>query len=165
MIRAVLCVVLAVALVAVSIPAIDAARRDHTETLVRLELREFTQAARNLLETDDPVRGAGARRIVVLSLPEESWSDAGVDSVTIETGWNGSGGHLTWAVKGGRRQTRRLQDVPIHTVRGDPIVLKSAGKHRLVLTLDGTAAEPFVTVRRFKTDDALTEVHATVASD
>jgi len=82
MIRVVLAVVLTTALLGASLPAIDEARRDHTETTVGTELRAIERVATDLLNTDDPTED-GARRVIEIRLPARSWSDAGVDAVTI----------------------------------------------------------------------------------
>lgn len=164
MIRVVLAVVLTTALLGVSFPVIDEARRDHTETTVETELREVERAATSLLTTDDPAED-GARRIIEIRLPARSWSDAGVDAVTIGKSRAGNGGRLTWTAVGGRQQVRRLPDVPLRTDDGDSLGLEASGRHRLVLSLDGNRSDPVVTVRTFTSDDGTSPAHATVATD
>lgn len=161
MIRAVLAVVLAAALLGASLPAIDDARRDHADVAVRTELDRFERAARTLLSEDDPVSGdGGARRVVVLSVPEESWTDADVAAITVASPPERTGGRLTWRLRGGPQSVRRLPSVPLRTPDGDPIVVESSGRHRLVLSLDGSPADPVVTVRRFTSDEATSAAHA-----
>lgn len=164
MIRVVLAVVLTTALLGVSLPAIDDARRGHTETTVGTELREIERAATGLLDTDDPAED-GARRVVTVHLPARSWSDAGVDAVTIGQSRAGSGGRFTWSAEGGTRLVRRLPEIPLRTDGGDAVTLDAPGRHRLVLSLDGTRTDPVVTVRTFTSDDGASPAHATVATD
>jgi len=165
MIRAVLAIVLTTALLGASLPAIDDARRDHTEATVRTELDQFEQAAARLLATDDPVTGDGARRIVRLTVPAKRWSDAGVDSLTIDGWQNGLAGRITWTPTTGSQRVRRLPDVPLRTPGPGPLTLDTAGTYRLVLSLDGTETRPVVTVRRFTNQEGTTRGHATVAPD
>lgn len=166
MIRAVLAVILTVALIGVSLPAIDDARHDHADSIVRGEVDQFEQAATNLLDEDDPTAGeAGARRFVTLSVPTRSWTDARVDTVAIAASPNGSGGKVSWTFDRGTEQVRWLPDVPIRTPAGDALVLESAGNHQLVLSLDGTRERPVVTVQQFTNHDGTSPAHATAAAD
>jgi len=161
MIRAVLAVVLTTALLGASLPAIDDGRREHTHATVERELDRFERVARALRSTDDPVTGSGgARRLVTLSIPERSWSDAGLDVLTIAAWRNGSGGVITWRRPQGPRQDRRLPGLPLRTAGDGPLRLATDGDHRLVLSLDGTPRNPVVTVRRFTTEDVTTPDHA-----
>lgn len=163
MIRVVLAVVLTTALLGVSLPAIDEARQDHTETVVRTELQRVERTAERLVNTDDPAED-GARRVVTLHLPARSWSGVGVDSVALAGERNGSAGRVTWTVAGGTRHVRHVTDFTLRTDDG-PLTLGSAGSHRLVFTLDGTDTDPVVTVRQFTSDEATSAAHATVAID
>jgi|GEM_PF-366435 len=164
MIRAVLAVVLTTALLGASLPAIDEARLEHTETTVGTELRALERAATDLLATDDPTED-GARRVVEIRLPARSWSDAGVDAVTIGQSRTAGGGRLTWTATGGRQRVRHLPEVPLRTGDGTPLTLEGAERHRLVLSLDGNRTAPIVTVRTFTSDDGTSGAHATVVTD
>lgn len=164
MIRVVLAVVLTTALLGASLPAIDDARRDHTDAAIRAELRTVERAATSLLETDDPTDD-GARRVVTVRLPTRSWTDARTEEVTIGPATDGRGGRFSWTVAGGTRQVRRLAEVPLRTPDGDPVSLTGTGRKRLVLSLDGSSAEPVVTVRRFTRDHGPTRAHATVVAE
>lgn len=166
MLRAVLAVVLATALLGASLPAVDRARQDHSGTTVRTELDRVERAANSLIDADDPtIVGTGARRVVTVRLPKESWTDAGTDAVSFASSHEGPGGRLAWTVRGGMRHVRHLPNVPLRTATGDPLTLRSAGNHRLVLSLDGTAVDPVVTIRRFTSDGGASTPHATVATD
>lgn len=164
MIRVVLAVVLATALFGVSLPAIDDARKDHSETVVRTELQRVERAATNLLETDDPTED-GARRVVEVHLPTRSWTDAGIEAITIGESRRGSGGRLTWTVEGGTRTVRPVPEVPFRTATDRDVTIDASGRHRLVLSLDGNRTDPVVTVREFTSDEGASRLHATVASD
>lgn len=164
MIRVVIAVVLTTAILGTALPAIDEARRDHSETAVQTELHRIEQAARRLLETDDPTED-GARRTIPLSLPTKSWTDAGIDGVTVASAPNGSGGRLTWTVEGSTQRIDYLPAVPLRTPDGKPLSLTSAGRHRLVLSLDGTRTDPVVTVRRFTSDERTSPAHARMVTD
>lgn len=68
MLRAVLGVALAVALVATATPALEDARADRTERLTERELGRVGTAAETLAREEAP----GARRTLTLSLPDDS---------------------------------------------------------------------------------------------
>ena len=163
MIRAVLAVALAAALLGASLPAVDDARRDHTEQALGVELQRVERAAASLLRSDDPVTGAGARRVVSVSLPAESWTDAGVERVRVSGGRNGSTGVITWTVRTGRHGVRRLPDVPLRTPDGEALKLESAGMYRLVLSLERERDATVVRVRRFMNGEGSRAGHATLA--
>lgn len=166
MLRAVLAVVLATALLGASLPAIDQARQNHSETAIRAELDRVERAANGLLDADDPTETTmGARRLVTVSLPEKSWTDAGTGSVSFASPSGRSGGRLAWAVRDGVTHVRHLPNVPLRTSTGEPLTLRAGGSYLLVLSLDGTSVEPVVTVRRFTSDNGTTPIHATVAAD
>lgn len=165
-VRTVLAVVLAAALVGASLPAIDDARRDHADAAVRDDIDRFERAANGLLATDDPVDvQRGARRVVTLRLPARSWRDVGVEAVAFESAEDGRGARVTWRLRGGLRHVRRLPGVPLRTAGESPLVAEAAGRNRLILSLDGSPGEPVVTVRRFINQEGTTPSHATVASD
>lgn len=153
MIRAVLAVVLAAALLAASLPAIDDARRERTGTAVHEEVDRLVDAARRMAATDDP--GAGARRVLVVRLPAEGWTAARVDALAFR-----ENGTVAWTV-GGRTSERR-PPIALRSAGDGALILRGAGPHRLVLSLDGTVAHPVVTVRRFNPQEAARVAHARV---
>lgn len=176
MIRAVLAVAATAALLAASLPAVDDARRQHTEGVTREEAESLERAARSLVETEDVTRGGDARRIVAVTLPERGWAHAGLEGLVVAGGENATGrrtaaggenaiggpdatgGRVAWTVSGGRRTTYRIEGIALRTSSGEPVRLRGAGRRRLVLALGGTPRHPVVTVRRFDpTADATIE--------
>ncbi len=152
MIRAALAVVLAAALLAASLPAVDDVRRDRADAAVRAEVGAVERAAADLFESDEP--GAGARRVVAVDLPAASWSVAEAESVAVRRN-----GTVSWQVAGHVR-TRRPTDPPLQPAGDRPIVLDPTGRTRLALTLSGSRDDPTVTVRRFKSDGRTTTSRA-----
>ena len=117
MLRVVLGVALAVALVAAATPALEDARTDRTERLAERELGRVGTAAESLAREEAP----GARRTLTLSLPADSPTAAPVayvalgglpadvsaveESVVTDTA---EGDVLAVRVAGGRRHVRRV---------------------------------------------------------
>lgn len=152
MIRAVLAVLVTTALLAASLPAVDAARRDHTDAVVREQIDGVVRAARTLAATNDPVAGPGARRVVAVHLPARSWVHAGVHALRIAGGTNGSGGRFRWRPTDGHQRTRRVPGLRLRTHHDRSVSVSEPGRHLLALALDGTPARPVVTVQRVGTD-------------
>jgi hypothetical protein len=163
MIRAAMAVILATALLATSLPALDVARRDHSATAVRAELDRLATAMRDLAARDEtvPPGAPGARRVVSLRVPGRSWTEAGVDYVAVaesspaEAASNRSEPTVTWQVVDGAAQTRRLAGLSVDTdppagSADGPLVLRESGIHRLELTLVRRAGAPTVVVRRLR---------------
>lgn len=153
-IRIVLTVALAAALLAASLPAVDSARGDRTAAELAADFASIRHAAAGLVDEDDPTRGdvAGARRLVTVGIPPSSWTTAAVDSVTVRGQTDSSGPTLGYRLDSGRRSRLRL-DVPLRTPNG-PLVFTTPGAHRLALTLawgdrdGGEGTGPTVVVRR-----------------
>jgi len=166
--RAVLAVALAVALLAASLPAVDRARRDHADSQVRGQLERLATAARALAARNDPVPvgDAGATRALTLRLPARGWRSAGVAYVAIggvpgnATTDTPDGDVLAWRLAGGPPRVVRVEGVAVHTVADDriapdgrPLVLRESGRHRVELSLVRHRGRPVVLVRRFKPED------------
>lgn len=152
MLRAVAGVLLALAVLGAAWPATEAARVEHAHGRVHEELAGVRDAVRDILARDDP----GGRRVVTVALPERSWASAGVERVAL----GARGDRLAWRVAGGRDASLRVP-VAVRSPSGRPLVLRRAGRHRLVLALVGPEADPSVVVRRtFKADEATTPGHA-----
>jgi len=131
-IRAVLAVALAAALLSASLPAVDAAAADRTAAALDRDIDRLGHAGASLLADDDP----GARRVVTLTLPGASLTAAGVDSLSI-----GCKPRCTvrYTLDGGASRTRRL---PFSLTTPDgPIRLASPGEHRLILRLVDAGGE------------------------
>lgn len=162
MIRAVLAVAATAALLSASLPAVDDARRQHTEGVVREDVESLERAARVLAESNDVTRDAGARRVVALTLPDRGWAHAGLDGLVVDGpsnatgGPNATAGRVAWTVSGGRRTTERIEGVALRTPGSEPLRLRGTGRRRLVLALGGSPRRPVVTVRRFDAGDRAT---------
>ncbi|ACV49163.1 MULTISPECIES: DUF7311 family protein [Halomicrobium] len=148
--RVVLAVVLATALVAATLGPIDDARRQRTSAMVSDQASEIERVADTLLETDDPLDGPGARRVVTLRVPTRTWTSGGVERVSLRPPTDQAPARLSWLLTDGQPRTRQLPGVPLRTPDGGPVVLRRGGRHRLVLSLDGRPGAPVLTVRRLK---------------
>ena len=145
MIRVVVAVAVATALLAASLPAVDSARADRTAAHLDGEVARLSAAAASLVDDDDATVSTvpGARRVLSLAVPERSWTAAGVDVVRIGCR-DGDGCRrptLGYELDNGRERRVRL-DLPLVVADG-PLVLRETGPHRLELTLtrrDGTVA-------------------------
>lgn len=146
MIRAVLAVALAAALVGFALPVVDEARRDRADRLVRSEVATIERAADSLLAADETTPGAGARRVLSVSLPEASWTVAGVDYLAIHGGPdNPEGGPgISYAV-GGR--TRRIAVDALLYAPDGPVRIAGGGERRVVLELVRIDGRPAIAVR------------------
>ncbi|MFC6836509.1 DUF7311 family protein [Halomarina ordinaria] len=134
--RVVLAVLLTVALVGVSLPAIDRAGVAASDAALDRRADGLATAAENVCLDSAPVAPGtpGARRSVPVTLPERSLARAGVERVRIDAG----GVH--WRVRGAPPDDRRF-DVPV-VVDADPLVLRGAGTHRLSLTCERRPDHP-----------------------
>lgn len=138
MIRVLLAVALAAALLSASLPAVESAAADRTAASVDRDIDAIRHAGASLLATDDP----GARRVVTVSLPAGSLTAAGVQSLTIACR-----PHCTvrYTLERGASRTRRL-GLPLATPDG-AVGLGTPGDHRLTLGLGGGDDGRVVTVR------------------
>lgn len=159
MLRVVLAVALATAVLAVSLPAIDTASTDRTDATIRAEVDALETAVRDLQRNDGAVpQGTnGARRVVAVRLPARGWTSARLEYLAIGGQIGGcqvdrNGTTVTWRVEGGRTGTRRLAGVAVEHAgdAGDdgPLVLREPGTHRLALALVKRAGNRTVLVRR-----------------
>lgn len=155
MFRTVLAVLLASALLAISMPVIDSARVTHAETQTETSLQRLDGAATALTEANDvvPEGQSGARRYHTLSLPRESWGSAGLDALRFPP--PSSKRRLAWRVTGGNWTTAatsaRLVGPP------DGLTLRGGGRTRLVLTLEERRGRAVVVVNRPRRLQANTE--------
>ncbi|PSP86196.1 ABC transporter [Halobacteriales archaeon QS_1_68_17] len=168
MLRAVLAVVLAGALLAVSLPAIDDARADRTAAHLRSEAGEFERELGTLVAGDDAVRPGkpGARRVISLRLPRRSFAAAGVEVLRINS--SGAAGRpgstrIVWHLAGGRNGSLTIDVARVQRADGDgPLVLREPGTHRLAASLRRTSGGRVVVLRRlnFKPDREDSRSHA-----
>lgn len=138
MIRALLAVVLAAALLVASLPAVESAAADRTAASLDRDVDSLQRAGTSLLARDD----AGARRVITVSFPADSLTTVGVDSFTI-----GCQPRCTarYTLETGASRTRRFS-VTLATPDG-PVRLSRPGDHRLTLGLDVVDDGRVVTVR------------------
>lgn len=162
MYRAVLAVVLASALLGVTMPALEDARRDRASVAVENELDRLRATANQLDAVDDPTAGPGARRSLTIDLPARQWTSARIDRLTLHPETADSPGRASWQVAGGRTVRRALPELSLRTPAGEPLSLSGPGTHELTLTLDGQPGSSVVTVRRLKYDNEANPRHARV---
>lgn len=151
MIRAVLSVAIAVALLATSLPAIEEARTDRTEQQLELASDRIERGILSLAFEDDPTPPGdpGARRTVTVDLPERSLTTAPAHHFRIQESdkgdRDGAGAIVEYALPGRPPTERAIHDVDVRVV-GENIDLQGTGQYRLVFTLDRPAGEREATV-------------------
>lgn len=148
MIRVVLAASLALALLAASLPAVDAARIDRTRGRLDATLERVARAATALATSEDPTGAAvaGARRVVTVRLPAASWTSAPVAWVAVG-GYPGGprGDLLAYRLAGAPPTAVELDGVDLRT-GGDPVVLRGDGRRTLRLGLESVDGRPVVRV-------------------
>ena len=156
MLRAVVAVALAAALLGTTLPAVETAQRERTETQFAGEVDRLTTAIADLRAREQAVAARGARRVVTIHVPQRDWDHAGVDYITLGgapcTGPTArEGAAIAWRVIGAPERRRRIPGVPVEAVTtpsGRPLVVREAGTHRIVLSLVMRGGERRVLVRR-----------------
>lgn len=142
MLRVVLAVLTAAALLAVATPAVQSARVDHANAQIAAELDEIERAGRLLSDRNEPAPGdgvPGALRVVTISLPDRTWGQAETEYLRLQSP-TGSGestpgavGGAVWRVAGGTVHRRVLLSGDLV---GPPGGLElGPGRHRLRLRL------------------------------
>ena len=139
MIRYVLAVVLLVALLALSMPAIDSGATMNTERQVDASLAAIDENATSLIETEEvtPDGHPNPQRVVDLSLPRSTLTTAGVDHVELVPHESGQYTHARYVLEDGTtRETiiseQLVWDDPSKT---DTTELDGGGEQRLALVL------------------------------
>lgn len=158
MIRAVLAVALAAALLGVSLPVVEEAGRAHSDARVANELGRVESAARTLRAgSTATARGPTARRTLTLSLPERTWAHPDLARLTVPP--PGGRESVTWRVEGGAERDRRLLGGDVVGPPGG-LTLRGGGSRQVVLLL---RPEGVVEVRRlsFITERGSTAAHGT----
>lgn len=154
--RAVLAVALSLAILGVAVPGIDRAAERRTADGIRTEVGAVADAGESLLDRDElaPAGSPGARRVVVVALPSRSWHAAGVDYVSFggppaeRTGYESVlTGRVAFGLRDGPQRSYQLP-VPVRPAGDRPLVLREAGRHRLVLELGRHDGERVVVVER-----------------
>jgi hypothetical protein len=139
--RVLLAVALAVALLAVAVPAIEQAGVQRSDGTARAAADELASEMRALLADSDAVAAdvAGARRVVELDLPERGFASAGLATFRVERARNLSrgtrGARIVWRVAGGTRHVRRIPDVGVRTTTDRTVAFETGGTRTLVLEL------------------------------
>ncbi|MWG35430.1 DUF7311 family protein [Halomarina oriensis] len=135
--RVVLAVVVSVALLAVSVPAVEEARTDRTAASLDAATDHLRTAGARLRATSDVTAvGPAARTVVSLDLPTRGWG-ARAGSLRVDDG------ELAWRVGDGPWHVERA---PHLAVPDGPLVV--SGSARLVFTHRVRDGRPVVVVRR-----------------
>lgn len=178
MLRAVLGVAVAVALVAAAAPAVDDARKASSDRDARRQADAVADAVRALPRESDPVASGvpGARRVVALDLPERSPASAGSTYLAVGGVPDGSvaeppdGDVIVYRVDGGSRHVRSVPvDVRVRNGNGrtadDDIPLVLRDDATVVLRLVRSRGRPVVVAsrREFKPETAARAGHVRTA--
>lgn len=143
MIRVLLAVALAVALLAASLPAIEHAGEERSDAFTRAAVEDLDAAVTDLARSEEAVAGAaGARRVVTVELPRPAFATAELRHLTISA----TNRSYSYRVAGRTRRTVR-GTVPVYTTDGRPLEL-AAGPHRLVLRLVDVGGSRRVVIER-----------------
>lgn len=147
-VRVAIAAVLAAAIVATALPAIDTGRERATDQQVRGEVEDLERAAAGLLATEETARSAAdaPRRTVTVSVPARSWRRAGLDRFAIRAADGETAGTVAYAVDGRTPRSRPLT-VPLRPADGT-VELRESGDHRLRLRLVREGGERVVVVDR-----------------
>lgn len=162
MIRLVVGILLATALLGTTVHALGDAARDHGNAQAERAATELTTAAADLRdrETAVPAGEAGARRVVTVRLPADGVATAPVEYLAVggrpDAGTTARSPAVAWRVAGGHEQTRHVTGVRVVGAGRDDdsiptdgvLVLEAPGTHRLVLTLVERDGHETVVVRR-----------------
>jgi len=142
-IRVVLAVALAVALLGVSLPVAERVERDRNAALATNELQDVARTADRLAADNDPVRrdGSPASTVLVVAPPTPTVTDGGRIIVADH--------RLVWAPATG--ENRSIEPAVDLAVPAGPIVLTRGT--RLRLTLVGEAGDPVVRVERARVQE------------
>lgn len=141
MIRAVLATVIAAALLAAALPAVDSVRADRTNAAMERSVDRIERAGTGLLASD--AADAGARRIVTVSLPARSLAAAGVVRFVVSCSPDCG---VRYRFADGHSRHHRVRSVPLATPDG-PVRFSRPGSHQLVLGLSRENGSRVVTVR------------------
>lgn len=144
MIRVVVAALLALAILAAAMPAIESARQDRTEAQVEAAIDDIDEAAVDLTRSEEPVKhGPGAKRVVTVKIPAAGFAAADVEYLRI----GADDGRYEFRIED-RRQRARHGRIPVHGSDGEPVVLSEPGTHRLALRLVADGSGTRVVVER-----------------
>jgi len=143
-IRVVVTILIAGALLAVAFPVIDHEAADRSDAEARAAIQSIDDAATDLARTEEAVPGeVGARRSVTVDLPERGIASSAVEHLTISP----DGYAYSYQVAGRSPRTVRGR-TPVHTLDGEPLALRGDGRHELVLALVDEGGERRVVIAR-----------------
>lgn len=146
MIRTVLTVLLAAALLSIGLPAVDAVADGRTAAQMDRTVDRVAAAARDLSAEDPgPTAELAPRRVVSVRIPGRSLTTARVEHVTVAGGGDDPA-RIRYALAG-REPTSYRVAVPIATPDG-PVALRTPGEQTLVLRFVRRDDEPAVLVTR-----------------
>lgn len=138
MIRLVVAAALAVATLAVALPAVDDARAARTDAAIEGTVDRIERAGRSLATTEDATatRETAATRRVEFRLPGGSIAAAKPAFVAVGGPPGGLGDRptVTYAVSSSSRRRHLRLPVPVRTPEG-PVVFREAGRHAVSLAL------------------------------
>lgn len=151
MIRLVVAVALAVATLAVALPAVDDARTTRTDAAIAGTVDRMERAARALAITEDATaaRATAATRRVGITLPARALTAARPAFVAVGGPPDGPGNRstITYAVSSTTRRRHLRIPVPVRTP-GGPVVFRASGRHAVSLALVCGDDGPAVVVTR-----------------
>ncbi|ELY48566.1 DUF7311 family protein [Natronolimnohabitans innermongolicus] len=152
MIRYVLAAILAVAILAVAVPAVDRAASMNAERTIDASIADIDDAASSLTAHDEPTPGShpDPKRIVTVSLPDRSLTTAGVDHVEIVPHDSGEFSTARYVLSDGTTREATIDERIVHREPdGDePVELGGSGEQQLLLTLQTDADDDPVVVAR-----------------
>jgi hypothetical protein len=161
-IRVVLAVVFAAALLSAGLEAAEHGTRRHDETLADDRLESLASTVERFAATNDPVPPGheGATIVARIRVPESVVVALGVATE------QPARGRVAWYPEGDSRDYhQRWVDVPLRTPDGrGPLVLR-AGRHRLRLSLVRVDGRAVVDVRRFRNENGTSLPHAGIRID
>nr|WP_221625631.1 hypothetical protein [Halobellus ruber] len=141
---------LAVATLAVALPAVDDARAARTDAAIEGTVDRIERAGRSLATTEDATatRETAATRRIEFRLPARSIAAAKPAFVAVGGQPDGPGDRptVTYAVSSSRRRHLRLP-VPLRTPEG-PVVFREPGRHAVSLALVRSNDGPELVVTR-----------------
>lgn len=156
MLRVVFTVALLAAVVAVTLPAVDRAGVQRSDTAVRSTIDSLVETARMLAAGSDAVSaGEPARRVVTLDLPTDGFASAGLRRFVISRAavdgnrTDRRATRFSWRVAGGARQVRLVDGLSLRPA-GGRLAVETGGRHRLRLELVRAGGQRVVRLRTFK---------------
>lgn len=153
MIRYVLAAVLTVALLAMTVPALEYGASMNTQRTLDAGIADLDRAATSLAATDEPTPDShpDPRRIVTVSLPERSLTTTGVDHFEIVPHETENFSTARYVLGDGTTREATIDERIVWRDGADsePVELGGSGERRLVLTLETDAdGDPVVVAER-----------------